>query len=241
MARIASMHFPVATLGPGRRLGVWFQGCALACRGCMSRHTWDPEGGSEEAVDRLVGRWREALEAGAEGLTVSGGEPLAQPEALSALLAGAAAAREAARGGPDGADLLVYTGHTEEEIAADPRRAAAVRDADALITGRYEAARPTTLVWRGSANQRLLPRTPLGRRRYGPHLERTAAAPALEAVAAPDGRGVLLHGVPRPGELAELERRLRAAGTRLNDRSWRPGPDPGERDASRRARRGRCG
>ena len=34
--------FPVTTLGPGRRLGIWFQGCSIRCRGCISVDTWPP-------------------------------------------------------------------------------------------------------------------------------------------------------------------------------------------------------
>ncbi|SFD25853.1 4Fe-4S single cluster domain-containing protein [Streptomyces aidingensis] len=217
--RVSGTHFPVTTLGPGRRLVVWTQGCALACPGCMSRHTWDPDGGRSAPVPALLAQWRSALDAGAQGLTVSGGEPLEQPAALAALLAGAARMRALAGPFPHGEpDLLVYTGYAEAELDAPGH--AALRHADAVITGRYRAGRPTRLVWRGSANQRLLPRTPLGRRRYAPHLSRTTAGPSLETVA--QGTGVMVHGVPGPGELAALERALRMRGVRLSEPSWRP-------------------
>ncbi|GAB2881034.1 4Fe-4S single cluster domain-containing protein [Streptomyces mayteni] len=218
--RISGTHFPVTTLGPGRRLGIWFQGCPLACPGCMSRHTWDPGGGRAAGLGELLDRWRAALEAGAEGLTISGGEPLSQAPALAALLEGArAVAREVVAGGRP-VDLLVYTGHTEAELVAAPPLWEALRHADALVTGRYVAAEPTDLVWRGSANQRLRPLTELGRRRYEPHLARAATGPTVQVVGSAAG-GVLLYGVPRRGELAELERRSRAAGTRLSGPSWR--------------------
>ncbi|MBP5240157.1 MAG: 4Fe-4S cluster-binding domain-containing protein, partial [Oscillospiraceae bacterium] len=29
-------HFPVVTLGPGRRLGLWLQGCSIHCPGCVA-------------------------------------------------------------------------------------------------------------------------------------------------------------------------------------------------------------
>ncbi|UED87452.1 4Fe-4S single cluster domain-containing protein [Streptomyces profundus] len=214
VARISGVHFPVTVLGPGRRLGIWFQGCPLACAGCMSRHTWDSAGGRAWPVAELLALWRQALAAGAEGLTVSGGEPLAQPAALARLLAGAAGARGAAD-----ADLLLYTGYTEAEIAADEARTLAVGGADALVTGRYVAARATDLVWRGSANQRLVPRTPLGAARYAPHLTRRSGPRALQIV----GRGgaLALYGVPRPGELDALEVELGEVGVGLTDPSWR--------------------
>ncbi len=217
--RISQTHFPVHTLGPGRRLAIWVQGCPLACSGCMSRHTWDPQGGTVHPVASLLGLWDTALAAGADGLTVSGGEPLDQPAALAALLAGAAArARQAA---PEREpDLLLYTGYEEREVAADHDRATAVQHADALITGRYRAAEPTTLVWRGSAGQRLVPRTRLGRSRYAAHLDRHEAGPRLEMVQGERG-DVRIYGVPLRGELAAWERGLRHRGIRLDGVSWR--------------------
>ncbi|MFF9902988.1 4Fe-4S cluster-binding domain-containing protein [Streptomyces olivaceus] len=223
--RISGTHFPLETLGPGQRLGIWFQGCALACPGCMSRHTWAPEGGTTEEVSGLLRMWEEALGRGAEGLTVSGGEPLDQPEALAGLLAGAARARDRADGGADGgeggADLLVYTGYEPDELTAARHRA--LRGADAVITGRFRVARPTRLVWRGSANQRLRPLTARGERRYAPHLARESAGGRLQVVAQPGPpAGVRVHGVPLRGELRAVEQGLREAGVTLRSPSWRP-------------------
>ncbi|MEU1177239.1 4Fe-4S single cluster domain-containing protein [Streptomyces sp. NPDC005820] len=214
--RVADGYFPVETLGPGRRLALWFQGCALACPGCMSRHTWDPAGGRDATVGELLRLWATALERGAEGLTVSGGEPLAQPVALAALLRGAGLLRERAGGT---ADLLVYTGHEPDEVPGKVWEALA--GADAVVTGRFRVAEPTDLVWRGSANQRLVPRTPLGARRYGPHLAR-AYPPGPRVSLRADGTGTRVYGVPARGELRRLERHLATSGLRLTNPSWRP-------------------
>ncbi|WP_371099213.1 4Fe-4S single cluster domain-containing protein [Streptomyces sanglieri] len=231
--RVSGTHFPLETLGPGRRLGIWLQGCPLACPGCMSRHTWDAESGESMDVEALLELWRSALGRGAAGMTVSGGEPLAQPAALAELLRGAARLRTAwTRPGTtdDGlpADLLVYTGYEESEL--DTSRRTALAPADAVVTGRFRVAEPTGLVWRGSANQRLTPRTGLGRVRYAPHLDREADGPAVQIVVesaqtsdGPSGPlSVRLLGVPRRGELLYFERWLRERGLRLRERSWRP-------------------
>ena len=37
---LSRLHFPVTTLGPGRRIGIWFQGCSIRCPGCISADTW---------------------------------------------------------------------------------------------------------------------------------------------------------------------------------------------------------
>ncbi|MET9501362.1 4Fe-4S single cluster domain-containing protein [Streptomyces sp. NPDC006622] len=214
--RIADGYFPVETLGPGRRLVLWFQGCALACPGCMSRHTWDPAGGRTATVGQLLRLWEAALDRGAQGLTVSGGEPLAQPAALAALLRGADRLRR--RGDGPRADLLVYTGHQPGEVPA--RVWSALTGADAVVTGRFRVTEPTDLVWRGSANQRLVPRTRLGAARYGPHLARVHS-PGPRVALRTDGTAARVYGVPARGELRRLELGLAASGVRLRDPSWR--------------------
>jgi anaerobic ribonucleoside-triphosphate reductase activating protein len=216
--RLNRVHSPVTVLGHGRRLGIWVQGCPLACRGCMSRDTWDPEAGFEVTVPRLAELWRQAVRAGAEGLTISGGEPLAQPSAAAALLAAADEVRtELATPGRE-LDLLLYTGYEEEEF--DDAQQAAVRHADVLITGRYDVARPTGLIWRGSAQQRMLLRTPLARRRYTPYLDHVPARPPMQVTT--DEHGVWFIGVPGRGSLPTLERALRDGGVAIGGTSWRP-------------------
>ncbi len=81
---LSRLHFPVTTLGPGRRVGVWFQGCSIRCPGCISVDTWDPALGQTAIADvaRQLGDWAGT----ADGLTVSGGEPFDQPAALEILL-----------------------------------------------------------------------------------------------------------------------------------------------------------
>ncbi|MEV4558703.1 4Fe-4S cluster-binding domain-containing protein [Kitasatospora sp. NPDC049285] len=214
---MSQVSAPVTALGPGRRLGVWFQGCTLACPGCMSRHTWEHGAGRELTVEQFTTLWRDALADGVDGLTVSGGEPLEQPAALADLLA--AADRERQSAGAE-ADLLVYTGRELADVRADPACAAALARADAVITGRYLAGQPTDLVWRGSANQRIVPLTALGERRYAPHLDRRTDRPDLQ-VRVTDGE-LRIIGVPRPGDLGRIERELRERGVTVRETTWRP-------------------
>jgi anaerobic ribonucleoside-triphosphate reductase activating protein len=185
----------------------------------MSLDTWDPEAGVDVEVDTLLDRWRAAVDHGATGLTVSGGEPLAQPGPLRAFL-------EAARGihGDIACDILLYTGFEPAELD-DVQRQAADR-ADVLITGRYDAGRPTRLIWRGSANQRMTPQTELGRRRYAAHLAEEPANPSLQVRV--DDTGAWIVGVPRQGTLSRLNRELRASNLVVDRMSWRPGSTSSE-------------
>ncbi|HAU1321526.1 TPA: radical SAM protein, partial [Legionella pneumophila] len=48
MIYISRVHFPVTTLGPGHRIGIWFQGCSIRCPGCISTDTWNINKGEIE-------------------------------------------------------------------------------------------------------------------------------------------------------------------------------------------------
>ncbi|HEX4701639.1 MAG TPA: 4Fe-4S single cluster domain-containing protein [Pseudonocardiaceae bacterium] len=213
--RVSRSHFPVTALGPGVRLGVWVQGCPLGCKGCMALDTWSRDGGVDVPVGTLVDRWRDAVDRGATGLTISGGEPLAQPGPLLAFLD--AARRIGADVGAEH-DILLFTGFQPAELDEEQRRTA--DRADVLIAGRFDAAAPTRLIWRGSANQAMILQTELGRRRYAAHVDAEPANPPLQVRV--DGTGAWLVGVPRPGTLARLDREFRARNLAVDQVSWRP-------------------
>ncbi len=73
--------------GPGVRYVIFLQGCHLRCKCCHNPDTWDAQGGQEMTPMELVaraGRYKEYFgEKG--GITVSGGEPLLQAEAVAEL------------------------------------------------------------------------------------------------------------------------------------------------------------
>ncbi|MGE5531712.1 MAG: pyruvate formate-lyase-activating protein, partial [Bacteroidota bacterium] len=74
--------------GPGLRCVVFLQGCPLRCQYCHNADTWDCQGGTEMTVEEVVARVeRQRPYFGAEGgVTLSGGEPLAQPEFAAKVL-----------------------------------------------------------------------------------------------------------------------------------------------------------
>ncbi|NIF41406.1 radical SAM protein [Burkholderia sp. Tr-862] len=148
--RISRLHFPVTTLGPGQRIGIWFQGCAIRCQGCISMDTWANAGG-ETTVDAILAQVRTWLPE-STGITISGGEPFDQSDALIALLHGM---RQLSTG-----DILVYSGYTIESLANTLARADGL--IDALISDPFDIDAPQTLPLRGSDNQRLHCLTALG-------------------------------------------------------------------------------
>lgn len=211
--RLSRVHHPVTTLGHGVRAGVWVQGCTIACAGCVSQDTWPSTGAGEVPVDAVLD-WIGGLDGHLDGVTVSGGEPFQQPEALTELLSGA---RE--RFGPD-LDLLVYSGYSLSRLRRDRDRRTALERCDAVVAGPYVRRLNAGQAWQGSSNQQLIPLTELGRSRYGPGSDRPAAdRPTLQVGI--DGDRIWAVGIPRRGDMERLEADLAAAGITLGEVSWR--------------------
>ena len=151
--RIAGVVGDSIVDGPGLRLTVFTQGCPHRCPGCHNPQTHDFAGGYDAEVEELFEQYRENPLL--RGVPLSGGEPFCQPEPLAELARLVHGA---------GGDVFCYTGYTYEQLLGldDPAVAALLREVDVLIDGPYlEAQRDLTLLFRGSANQRLLdlPRT----------------------------------------------------------------------------------
>jgi len=197
---ISRLHFPVTTLGPGRRVGIWVQGCSIRCPGCISADTWRD---ADELVDvrEVVSRIRPWL-AQSDGVTISGGEPFDQPQALAQLLGELRASSDA--------DLFVYSGHPYERLAdfldMHPDLV------DALMTDPFELNRPQTKMLRGSDNQRLHLLTPRGQERFA-DFERQSRPEDRQLDLMLDDAGVVwLAGIPGRGDMRRLQRVLQDQG-----------------------------
>jgi anaerobic ribonucleoside-triphosphate reductase activating protein len=132
--------------GPGMRFVVWFQGCSLGCPGCFNPTTHAADAGRTVSIDALTSELASAARAGATGLSLSGGEPLQQPEAARALLDAARAL---------GLSTLAFSGYTIDELRALPAGPDVLARLDVLIDGRYVAGDRLATGLRGSANQRI--------------------------------------------------------------------------------------
>jgi anaerobic ribonucleoside-triphosphate reductase activating protein len=230
---LAKAHYPVTTLGPGVRAGIWTQGCTLHCHGCMSRDTWDADPAKAVPIEAVLG-WLASLPGPVDGVTISGGEPFQQPEALAALLRGVRAWRDAPARETIPLDILVYSGYVYSRLSCSARTSEILELCDAVITGPYvdrlnpggRHSQSGSLLWRGSANQRVVPLSPLGRERYGALADseenREDSAPRVQFSVdeGPEGRRVYYIGIPRRGDMEHLRSRLERAGVRAGDVSW---------------------
>ncbi len=146
--RLFSRQSPVSVLGPGQRAVIWVQGCRFACKNCIVPESWDESAGELVTVPQIADWVLE--QPGIEGMTLSGGEPMLQAQALAELV-------DLVRAKAD-MGVVCYTGYRLEQLQqyGTPEQQDLLQRTDLLIDGVYIEEKHADLLWRGSANQRLL-------------------------------------------------------------------------------------
>lgn len=156
--------------GPGNRAVIWLQGCkGMTCAAqCWNQQTHDPNGGCEMTLFEIMEWIRSALQKGAEGLTISGGEPMQQAQFLLVLL------RNLRKHLPN-LSIGMFSGYSEKELgsgvyapgmkmghelATSVYRSILWRDIktslDFAVLGRFNPLLPSTLPLTTSSNQKLM-------------------------------------------------------------------------------------
>ena len=172
----------VTVLGPGVRYGLWVQGCLRRCPGCMTPQSQPREGGKWMETAQVA---QDIVRSGRTGLTISGGEPFLQAEALCEVI-------EQVRREQD-MGVIIYTGNTLAELQAshDPWVQALLAQCDLLVDGAYIEALNDGKNLRGSSNQNAIPLTD----RYRDWVEQYGSEPAkVEFFWKEDG--ICMVGVP---------------------------------------------
>ena len=134
--------------GPGIRTVYFSQGCPHHCEGCQNPETWEFGVGTPTDTRTLADVARDNPLC--RGVTFSGGEPFAQA-------AGFAELAEILKA--EGYEIASYTGYTFEELCTNgtPEQKKLLSLLDVLVDGPFVLAeRSLDLVFRGSANQRLI-------------------------------------------------------------------------------------
>lgn len=204
MLDLSRMHFPVTTLGPGERIGIWFQGCSLKCPGCISVDTWK-RGKAQIPLEKIycqIDSWA----AEADGITISGGEPFEQYDQLESLLS------HIKETYPN-LSVLVYSGFSYEVLRD---KVAALKGLiDAIISEPYEQENPSLHPWMGSANQQLhllseRSRIEFTETSYEPNKQ----AERVDATFVDDQ--LWMTGILKQGALEELAKHLEKQGHKIN-------------------------
>ncbi|MEU9573194.1 4Fe-4S single cluster domain-containing protein [Streptomyces massasporeus] len=201
---VAATRVGTHALGPGRRSVVWVQGCPFSCAGCLAPE-WIPNRAARrvdpaELADELL------ADPGVTGLTLSGGEPMAQAAGLAALVRAAQARRPLS--------VICFTGYRLQRLRARPPGPGVTELlalVDVLIDGQYVTGLDDGRGLRGSSNQRVHHLTP---RLAGCGYDFTGGPRIAEITV--DGPAALLVGVPPPGLLAAFDSAVGRARSRLN-------------------------
>ncbi|EIJ42586.1 organic radical activating enzyme [Beggiatoa alba B18LD] len=147
--RIYALIPQTRVLGPFLRFAIWVQGCPFHCEGCMTPDALSMTGGTLMNTDELVAQI--VATPNIEGITLSGGEPFAQSEALALLL------HQVKQIKPLG--VIVYSGYTLQHLQKIAKTQTSIADLlaqiDVLIDGLYIATQNDGLSLRGSKNQQV--------------------------------------------------------------------------------------
>lgn len=134
--------------GDGLRIVFWVAGCGHKCKGCQNQHTWNPKQGTlytEATRDLLVSLLSQEHIA---GITFTGGDPLyyTNIDEITEL------SKYLRKVLPNKTQWL-YSGDLWEDI----RTKEIVKTIDVLVDGPFKIGeKDNTLLWKGSANQRVI-------------------------------------------------------------------------------------
>ena len=131
--------------GPGKRFGIWTQGCLLKCEGCFNPDTHSLYGGYEIEIDVLFEQINS--QNNIEGVSISGGEPLLQTEALEQLL------KKIKQN--TNLSVLLFSGYTFEQITANQNQKQILKYLDILIAGPFIPKLKTDQPLLASKNQQI--------------------------------------------------------------------------------------
>ncbi len=134
-------------LGPGKRYALWVQGCERRCKGCISPDSRSFNKGDRIDTATLV---EEIIQTeNIEGITISGGEPFLQAEALCEVIECIKAVKDYG--------VMIYTGNSYEKLSSstDKYIKKLLSFTDVLIDGEYIEELNDGKSLRGSSNQRV--------------------------------------------------------------------------------------
>ena len=140
------IEFDSISNGEGLRMVLWFQGCFYECRGCHNPKSWDLDGGKTYLIKDIIDMVKTNLDA--DGITLSGGDPLLQSHVLKVLLPLLYDLNQ---------NIWLYTGDTFENLIVNESFLEIVNYIDVLVDGPFvENQLDLNLQYRGSHNQRLI-------------------------------------------------------------------------------------
>lgn len=142
--KIERIVYPVITLGPDKRIGVWTIGCPHNCAGCINPELQIRDSKKDIDVSTLANILiDEGNKNDCNSITFTGGDPMYQKKDMLELLGLIR---------PYFNDILVYTGYEFSDFNKED-----LINIDVLIDGKYiENLNEKDLPLRGSSNQNVI-------------------------------------------------------------------------------------
>jgi anaerobic ribonucleoside-triphosphate reductase activating protein len=136
--------------GPGDRFTIWVQGCSIHCLGCMNHDTWEFNTKQQLDTETLASKVLNSLST---GLTLTGGEPLDQLEAILDLVSRVFEYK----------NIFLCSGYTFDHIRNHSEKKKILNFVDILCTGPFELQKVCQSEWKGSSNQEVIYLTDRGK------------------------------------------------------------------------------
>lgn len=146
MLHLARIYYPVTSLGPGNRVGVWLAGCQQNCKNCISPELKTTSNGREMSTKDIM-NYINSIDSDIDGFTISGGEPFLDSKALLELVKELEYISD---------DIIIYTGYLFESLLKDKASSKILSIISVLIDGPYIEELNDGYGIRGSSNQRII-------------------------------------------------------------------------------------
>ena len=140
--------------GEGVVVSLFMQGCPHHCHGCFNSETWDPQGGKEVDINKLIEKIENAISANGviRNFSILGGEPFA-PYNVRYTYYIVSQIREKYQN----IKIYIWTGYYFDNIKDNEWVRNIIQDIDYIIDGPFEEdKKDITLKLRGSSNQHII-------------------------------------------------------------------------------------
>lgn len=135
--------------GPNNRAVVFFSGCKHKCPGCQNKEAQDFNYGDLVTVDDVIDQIKNSMPL-IKGVTISGGDPFEQPDALLEMISKINKLK---------LNIWVYTGYKINELIDKDNEIinTILHNIDVLVDGKFiESMTENTPRYMGSSNQRVI-------------------------------------------------------------------------------------
>lgn len=196
--QLNKIQYPVYNLGEGKRIGIWVQGCTLACDGCINEMIWSKKKGKAVAIYDLY-QYIDSISEDFDGITISGGEPFQQYEQLIAFSYLIKTRTKL--------NIHCFTGYEIKELEDLFPDKLFLQYIDSLVDGRYVKERHSNNNLVGSSNQKTY-RIKNGKAKLS---TRQKGINKWSLSVTKDGT-IYMAGIPKEKEIETIENRLSNVG-----------------------------